>query len=189
MSSLDTTLILNAVVLTVVLESDLGPHRKISWLRVARPIVTAALIVPFFLERFTGAGTGLLIEVAATVGGSLLGLLAGQLMTVYRSPRTGLPTSRAAVPYAALWVVVIGARTAFSYGSQNWFGPQLGHWMAANSVTAAAITDSLILMAIAMLIARTLSLGIRAAVLPDPAGYTTAPARPAMHGEQIPEAG
>jgi hypothetical protein len=166
MSTLDTALILNAVVLAVVLEADLGPHRKISRLRVVRPILTAALIVPFFLEGVTCSGTGLLIEVAATVAGILLGLLAGRLVTVYRSPVTGQPTSRTGFGYAALWIIVIGARAAFSYGSSNWFGPQLGHWMTTNSVTVAAITDSLIFMAVAMLIARTLSLGIRAKTLP-----------------------
>lgn len=177
MSTLDTALILNAVVLAVVLEADLGPHRKISWLRVGRPILTAALIVPFFLEGVTTSGTGLLIEVAGTVAGLLLGLLAGKLMTVYRSPRTGKPTSRTASGYAALWIIVIGARVAFSYGSENWFGGQLGHWMSTNSVTAAAITDSLIFMAVAMLIARTLSLGIRAAALPGTPARVAVPAR------------
>ena len=167
MSGLDNALIINALVLTVVLEADLGSHRKITWFRVGRPIVTAALIVPFFLKGFTTSGTGLLLEIAATVAGLLLGLLAGKLMTVYRSPRTGKPVTRTGFSYAALWTVVIGARVAFSYGSSNWFGPQLSHWMATNAVTTAAITDSLIFMAVTMLIARTLSLGVRAAALPE----------------------
>ncbi len=175
MSTLDTALILNGVVLAVVLEADLGSHRRISWFRVGRPIVTAALIVPFFLEGVTRSGTGLLLEVAATVAGILLGLLAARLMTIYRSPRTGKPTSRTGFGYAALWIVVIGARAAFSYESENWFGPQLGHWMSTNSVTTAAITDSLIFMAVAMLIARTASLGVRAMTLPGTRVAATTP--------------
>jgi hypothetical protein len=174
-SGIENALLINALVLAVVLEADLGPHRKIGWFRVARPIVTAALIVPFFLEGFTRSGTGLLVEVAATVAGLLLGLAAGALMRIYRSPRTGRPVSRAGFGYAALWTVVIGARVAFSYGSSHWFGPQFGHWTTAHSVTTAAITDSLIFMAMAMLIARTLSLGLRAAGLPRATGVGTAP--------------
>jgi hypothetical protein len=182
MSDLASALIINGVVLAVVLEADIGPHRKVGWFRVARPVITAALIVPFYLQGFTRSGTGLLVEVAATVGGLLLGLVAAALMKVYRSPRTGKPVSRAGWGYAAVWTAVIGARTAFSYGSANWFGPQLGRWMSANSVTTAAITDSLILMAVTMLLTRTISLGARAVNLPAapvaPAPrYASAPVR------------
>ena len=37
-------LIINAAVLAVVLESDLGPRRKVTWFRVGRPLITAALM-------------------------------------------------------------------------------------------------------------------------------------------------
>ena len=177
MSGLDNALLINGLVLAVVLEADLGRHRKIGWFRVARPIVTAALIVPFYLEGVARHGTGLVLEAAATVAGLLLGLLAGRFMTVHRNPRTGRAASRAGVAYAALWTVVIGARVAFSYGSSHWFGPQLDRWMTTNSVTTAAITDSLIFMAIAMLVARTLSLGVRAANLPSVPARTPAVAQ------------
>jgi hypothetical protein len=175
MSDLASALLINAVVLAIVLEADLGPHRKVGWFRVARPVITAALIVPFYLQGFTSSGTGLLVEVAATVGGLLLGLVAASLMRVYRSPRTGRPVSHAGWGYAALWTVVIGARATFSYGSAHWFGPPLARWMSANSVTTAAITDSLILMAVAMLVTRTVCLGARAVGLPATAAV--APAR------------
>ena len=87
-------------------------------------------------------------------------------MRVYRSPRTGKPVSRAGFAYAALWIVVIGARAAFSYGSVHWFGPQLGNWLASNAVTVDALTDALLLMALAMTLPRTLGLVGRAARLP-----------------------
>jgi hypothetical protein len=53
-------------------------------------------------------------------------------MGVYRSPQTGQPASRAAVPYAIFWVVVIGARAAFSYGAGHWFQGPLVSWAIAN---------------------------------------------------------
>jgi hypothetical protein len=74
--------------------------------------------------------------------------------------------SRAGTGYAALWTVVIGARAAFSYGSNHWFSSQLGHWMVRNTVTANAITDALIFMAIAMLLTRTIALASRAKHVP-----------------------
>jgi hypothetical protein len=88
--------------------------------------------------------------------------VATALMTVYRSPKTGTPVSRAGAGYAGLWFVVIGARAAFSYGAHHWFSPQLDHWMVSNAVTGAAITDALIFMAVTMLLTRTIGLAVRA---------------------------
>jgi hypothetical protein len=173
MSSLANAMILNAVILAVVLEADLGRHRKISWFRVARPLISACFIIPFFIKGFTSHGQGLLLELAATLAGLLLGLAAVALMGVYRSARTSKPVSQAGLGYAGLWTAVIGARVAFSYGSVHWFGPQLGHWMTVNSITSNAITDSLIFMAIAMMITRSLGLAIRARKLPNPVTAST----------------
>ncbi|MDI5973594.1 hypothetical protein POF50_030370 [Streptomyces sp. SL13] len=165
MSSLDQALLINALVLFTVLEADLGPHRKIGPFRILRPLLTAGAIVPIYLKGFTTRGAGLALEIALTAAGLLLGLLATRLTRVYRSPRTGKPVSRAAWGYAAVWIAVIGARTAFSYGSAHWFGPQLGSWMVAHRVTGDALTDALLLMAIAMTLTRTLSLAGRAHAL------------------------
>jgi hypothetical protein len=101
--------------------------------------------------------------------GILLGLTATGLMNVYRSPKTGRPVSRAGFGYAILWIIIIGARSAFSYGSAHWFGPQLATWMTAHHVVSGAITDTLLLMAVGMLLTRTLGLAARAHALP-PAG-------------------
>jgi hypothetical protein len=155
-------LILNAIVLLVVLEADLGKHRKIGWFRLLRPFVTSAVAVAIFIKAVTTAGTGLTLELALGASGVVLGLAAVALMGVYRSPKTHKPVSRAGFGYVALWVVVIGARTAFSYGSLHWFGPQLDHWMTRHAVTTAALTDALLFMAIGMVLARTIGLAVRA---------------------------
>ncbi|HEX3958419.1 MAG TPA: hypothetical protein VHZ03_17625 [Trebonia sp.] len=169
MSVVGQALLINAIVLLAVLEADVGSHRKIGWFRIARPIILAGVIVPIYLKSLTTHGTGLDLELAGTAAGILLGLTATGLMKVYRSPKTGRPASRAGFGYALLWTVIIGARSAFSYGSAHWFGPQLATWMAAHHVTSGAITDTLLLMAIGMLATRTLGLAARARALP-PAG-------------------
>src|SRR5580704_16569914 len=166
MSSVDQALLINVIVLFVVLEADIGPHRKIGWFRIARPLVLSAAIIPIYLKSLTTHGTGLYLELAGTAAGILLGLLATGLMKVYRSPKTGRPVSRADFGYAILWIVIIGARSAFSYGSAHWFGPQLGTWMTAHHVVSGAITDTLLLMALGMLLTRTLGLAVRAHALP-----------------------
>src|SRR5207244_12959194 len=114
-------------------------------------------------------------EIAGAVAGVLGGLAAAALMHVYRSPKTGKPVSRAGAPYAALWTVIIGARAAFSFGLGHWFQAPVVSWAIANHVTLAAITDGLIFMALAMVLVRTLALGIRASRVPARAA-TPAPA-------------
>jgi hypothetical protein len=123
-------LIFNAIVLLVVIEADLGRHRKIGWFRIIRPFITSGVAVVIFMKAIATTGTGLTLELALAAAGIVLGLAATALMTVYRSPQTHKPVSRVGFAYVALWVLVIGARTAFSYGSVHWFGHQLGHWMA-----------------------------------------------------------
>ncbi len=174
MSTLMDAEIVNVFVLAAVLEADLGSHRKITKFRILRPILVAALIVPLFVEKVTTHGAGLALEVALTAAGIVLCVVATALMTVYRSPKSGKPVSRAGAGYAAVWVVIIGARAAFSYGSFHWFSPQLGHWMISNGVTASAITDALVFMAVAMVLTRCVVLAVRARRLParTPAGRT-----------------
>lgn len=111
----------------------------------------------------SGSPVGLTLEIAATAAGLLVGLCATRLTQVYRSPGTGRAVSRAGFGYAALWTAVVGARSAFSYGADHWFGPQLGHRMASHQVTSDVLTDALVLTAVAMMLTRTLTLAARAA--------------------------
>jgi hypothetical protein len=169
MSGIASAMVVNAVVLAAVLEADVGSHRKVGWFRIARPLLMAAGIVPLYLKAFATHGAGLGLELGGAAAGLAAGLAAARLTRVYRSSRTAKPVSRAGAAYAALWICVIGARAAFSYGSVHWFSAPLGHWMASHDVSVAAITDALIVMAVAMLLARTLGLAVRAATLPKTA--------------------
>ena len=166
MSPLTDAMIINGAVLVAVLEGDLGPHRKIGTIRILRPLITIALVVPLFLDRPVTHGNGLLVELAGIAAGLLCGLVITTLMRVYRSPKTGKPVSAAGFPYAIVWTLIVGARAAFSYGATHWFSPQLAQWCVTNQVTGAAITDGLIFMAITMVLIRTTGLAARATRLP-----------------------
>ena len=167
LSQLTEAEIVNGIVLATVLASDYGNARKINAMRLLRPVIAAAVIIPLFVDRPVTGGTGLIVEIAGVAAGVLGGLAAAALMHVYRSPKTGKPVSRAGAPYAIFWTVVIAARAAFSYGAGHWFTSQIVTWAIANQVTVAAITDGLIFMAIVMVLVRTAGLRVRASRLPD----------------------
>lgn len=89
--------------LGVVGATDLGPARKISKIRLLRPVIAAAVIIPFFVDWSATDGMALVVEIAGVAAGLLCGLAASALMGVYRSPTTGKPVSRAGLPYAIFW--------------------------------------------------------------------------------------
>ncbi|GAB2842018.1 hypothetical protein GCM10027176_52370 [Actinoallomurus bryophytorum] len=155
--------ILNLAVLFVVLESDLG-LRKVTKFRVLRPVITSAAIVPIFIAQVATSGYGLMLEIAGTAAGLLLGLLASTFMPVSEGVAKGrrCAKSRAGIGYALTWISVVGARIAFSYGSAHVFGRQLGEWMATHSVSQDALTDALIFMAVIMMLTRTALLQVKA---------------------------
>ena len=70
--------IINLVVLGVVLEADLG-RRKITWPRLARPVIVAGAIVIYYPKRTPVAthGGGLAFELVLAAIGIVLGLAAG----------------------------------------------------------------------------------------------------------------
>jgi hypothetical protein len=174
--------IINLVVLTAVLEADLG-RRRITWFRLARPLLLAGVIIAFYIKGVASGGSGLTLELALAGAGLGLGLLAGAIFGVFRDP-AGFARSRAGFAYAALWIVVIGARIAFAYSTSHSHSVQT--WLGTHHVTSAALTDALIFMAAGMLLARTATLVVRERLLPRddtgavPAARAVQPGQAAM---------
>lgn len=167
LSELTEAMIVNGIVLITVLATDLGPARKIGRMRLLRPLIAAAVIIPLFVSRPVLHGNGLAVEIAGIAAGVLGGIGAAALMRVYRNPATGAAVSRAGWPYAIFWTVIVGARAAFSYGAAHWFTGPIVAWCIAHQVSEAAIADGLIFMAVVMILARTGGLAVRAARLPS----------------------
>jgi hypothetical protein len=155
--------IINLVVLGVVLEADVG-RRKITWFRLARPVIVAGAIVIYYLTKTPVAtrSGGLAFELALAALGIVLGLAAGLMFRVFRDQ--GIPWSQAGIAYALLWIVVIGARIGFAEATSHSHSLQV--WLGTHHITADAVTDALIFMAVGMLLTRTATLRLRAAALP-----------------------
>jgi hypothetical protein len=155
-----SAIILTAAILIGVFISDLG-RRAVTTHRLLRPLMIAGGAGAAYLTAFATSGSGLALEMAGVGAGALLGLLAAGFMRVEYDQRSGTTFSQAGTGYALVWIATAAARLAFVYGSQHWFSGSLDSWMLHHHITAGALTDTLILMALAMTSTRTLSLFAR----------------------------
>ncbi|MGC9155993.1 MAG: hypothetical protein ACP5HZ_10110 [Ferrimicrobium sp.] len=168
-------LILQLAVLTVVLESDLG-RRKISWVRILRPVVAIVAIVPFFFTTLPTAHNDLLLQGAGALAGVLLGLASvspavvsigyepawrSRWLRTARTQSRPAAVSHAGLGYAAIWIAVTAARLGFAYGAQYLFPAELGRFLVDHSLSDSALANAFIFLSLGMDLFRSIGLWVR----------------------------
>lgn len=160
------------VIPVAVLLVDTG-RRRLTTMRMARPIVLTAVVVPFVMPALDLHGRGLGLEFLGTLAGVLLGLAAAALMRVERDGGSGTAMTVAGAPYVALWVLVCAARALFAYEADNSrsFQRELGRFLVGNHISPSALADAILFLSFAMLMAQRGALFVRSrrATAPAPA--------------------
>ncbi|MEU6763246.1 hypothetical protein ABZ916_12070 [Streptomyces sp. NPDC046853] len=168
MSTLQSALLINVVVLLTTLHADLGT-KAVSRARLLRPLIVAVIIVPVFVHTFFDNGIGLAVEICGLAAGVLFGLVAVSQIQVFREP-DGQVVARAGRSYAALWIGLIVARSVFSIGATYWYESELGRFFFRHGAPpqdiASIVTNGLVFMAIAALLTRSGALKVRASGQP-----------------------
>ncbi|HET6964840.1 MAG TPA: hypothetical protein VFH58_08705 [Acidimicrobiales bacterium] len=127
---------------------------KITRTRLLLPVVATVWVASQFLHSIPTAGNDLvLVAVLASVGAAL-GVAAGLATTVRRDGPGAF--ARAGALAAALWVVGIGARMAFSIWVTHGGQASVARFSAAHAITSsAAWTAGFVLMAMLEVAIRT----------------------------------
>lgn len=145
--------ILNLGLLGFILLTNLGT-RQYTWRRLLLPIAIVVAVAAAYLRDLPTAGNDVTLEVVGIGVGLVFGVVAALLVRV-RADERGTVRMTAGIGFAALWIVVIGARMAFAYGADNWFPQQIGQFSRDHLITGAdAWTAAFVLMALAMVVGR-----------------------------------
>ncbi|GEM85718.1 hypothetical protein [Meiothermus granaticius] len=163
MSTLD--LVLNLSLLALMVLTQLGERRLDRWTYL-RPALITTGVAFFFLGSLPLQGGNGAMYLLASAAGALFGLLALALMDVRWSGDQGQIVIRAGWGYAAVWIGVIGGRMLFAELATHAWASQVGRFSYEHGITGAeAWRAAFVLMALSMIVARTLGLALRARLL------------------------
>lgn len=141
--------------------------RRLTARSLLLPVVLVGWAAASYLHGIPTAGNDLVLVIAGTAAGTLLGSLCG-LFTMVKPGRDGRPFAKAGALAGILWVLGVGTRFAFQLYAAHGGGAAIGHFSAAHSITTGeAWVSALVLMAMGEALARTGVLALRAYRLPS----------------------
>jgi hypothetical protein len=163
MNTLD--LVLNLSLLALMVLTQLGERPLNRWTYL-RPALITAVVAYFFLGSIPTQGSDVGLYTAALVAGALFGLLALALMELRWNADQSRVVARAGWGYTAVWIGVIGGRMLFAEMATHGWAAQVGQFSYAHGITGAdAWRAAFVLMALSMIVVRTLGLALRARLL------------------------
>jgi hypothetical protein len=156
-----TQWILNIALLAWVLLRNLGT-RPLDRAFVTIPLLVVGVAAGIFLRSVPTAGNDVFLDVVFAGAGVVLGAVATALTRVRVEAGRLVVTAGAA--FAALWIVVIGGRVLFAEWATGSGSRTIGRFSMEHLITGAdAWTAAFVLMALAMVLSRVVTTGIRAA--------------------------
>ncbi|ETK34887.1 hypothetical protein [Microbispora sp. ATCC PTA-5024] len=161
-------------IVAVVLLKDWG-HRRATPLGLLRPLLVAAVVVPFVMPGWDMSGGGLVLEIVGLLAGAAIGVLASSFLKV-SVDKDGQAWTDAGVAYAAVWIVYTVARQVFIYGCEHWYSRSLGMFLIGNHISVAAFADSIMFLSLAPIVSNRLAILIRSRrqTVAHPAGRAAA---------------
>lgn len=165
-----TDYLINGLLVLVVLRQL--HERRLDLHSFLVPLALVGYVAHKYLHTIPTAGNDLVLIGALTTAGAVLGALAGRF-THLRAGADGVALARAGWAAATLWVAGIGSRIAFSFLSDHGAHHAIAHFSAVNHITGAqAWTAAFVLMALAEVSARLLTLYLRSRRVSTAAGRT-----------------
>ncbi len=154
-----TQWILSIVLLAWALVRNLGT-RQVALGTFVLPVVIVVAAASFFLFPLPTAGHDLDLVLTFGAVGVLFGLAASAVTRLHHRDGKLVATSGAA--FATLWLVMIGGRIAFAEWATGTGSRTVGMFSRDHAITGAdAWTAAFVVMALGMVLARTVALAVR----------------------------
>jgi hypothetical protein len=160
-------------IVAVIIISQLGRH-PFTLRRLVLPLVVAGGVGYHYLQTVPSGGGTIDFAVVLSLAGAAFGVIAALLIGVERDGQTGRVMLQAGLAYAALWIAVFGGRLAFAWAATHVWTTQIRQFSIDHALTSAAWTDAFVLMAVAMVLTRTIVVAARILAASRPAPVATA---------------
>ena len=155
-----TDYLIAAVLILLVVPQIRGT--RLTLRNLVLPVVLVAAAAAYYLKSVPTQGHDVLLDVLCVAAGALLGAGCG-LATRFVKDREGFLVARAGLVAAVLWIAGMAARTGFEYAATHGGAHAIADFSRTNSITGSdAWTAALLLMALAQVLVRLVTVRVRA---------------------------
>ena len=170
-----TDYIINIVLIALVILQIRGSRNDLK--TALRPVILVAAAAVYYLRGIPAAGNDLLLDVVLAGIGLVLGIACGATTRVWRAS-DGFTYAKAGVVAAAFWVIGIGSRLGFEEFWSHGGTKAIVNFSIAHDITSQdAWVAGLVMMALAEVLSRLVTIRVRAARTHQTGEPLHAPAR------------